>query len=102
MVADKMCLGIAGDRLMVRLDPDAYDEALQQSGCKPMDITGRPMRGFVLVEPEGLLAEKQFWQWIDRALEFNPKATSSKKTKLIRKLKPSSPAHTPSKKRNKP
>lgn len=101
MVADKMCLGIADDRLMVRLDPEAYDDAIRQHGCRPMDFTGRPMRGFVFVEPEGLLAENQFWRWIDLALEFNPKATSSKKAKPTRKRLPSAPHdHTPPRKKS--
>lgn len=79
MVDDKMCLGVNGDRLMVRLDPDKVDWALEQSGCRPMDFTGRPMRGFVWVDAEGHDLQSQLGQWIDLALEYNPRAKSSKK-----------------------
>lgn len=79
MVEDKMCLGVNDDRLMVRLDPDKYDWALKQPGCRPMDFTGRPMRGFVWVDGEGHDLQKQLENWIDLALEYNPRAKSSKK-----------------------
>jgi hypothetical protein len=78
MVGGKMCVGIAGERLMVRLDPNEYDKALRRKGCVPMDFTGRPMRGFVFVTPAGTNASGDFESWIDRALEFNPRAKASK------------------------
>jgi len=78
MVAGKMCLGIVDSRLMVRLDPDVYDSALRKPGCAPMDFTGRPMRGFVFVQPEGHETNSQFESWVQLALEFNPRAKSSK------------------------
>jgi TfoX/Sxy family transcriptional regulator of competence genes len=78
MVAGKMCLGILGDRLMVRLDPAIYEEALTRPGCGPMDFTGRPMRGFVFVTSEGMKTNRALKRWIDLALEFNPRAASSK------------------------
>ena len=79
LVDGKMCVGIVKDRLMVRLDPAIYDEALQQKGCGPMDFTGRPMRGFVFIEPAGLETEAELEHWLKLALEFNPRAKSSKK-----------------------
>lgn len=79
MVDDKMCLGVNHDRLMVRLDPDKYDWAIEQSGCRPMDFTGRPMKGFVWVDAEGHDMQAELEQWIDLALEYNPRAKSSKK-----------------------
>ena len=53
MVAGKMCVGVEKDRLMVRLAPAVYDQALRRKGCVPMDFTGRPMRGFVFVNKIG-------------------------------------------------
>jgi TfoX/Sxy family transcriptional regulator of competence genes len=104
MVADKMCVGIAGDQLMVRLDPDVYQESLQRQGCKPMDFTGRPMKGFVFVELCGLSTKRQLQHWVDLALEFNPKAKSSKKAKptSLSKTKTASPKHPPRRKRQEP
>jgi TfoX/Sxy family transcriptional regulator of competence genes len=79
MVNGKMCLGVTEARLMVRLDPANEADALKQPGCKPMDFTGRPMKGYVFIHPEGLETEDQFKHWIDLALEFNPRAAASKK-----------------------
>lgn len=79
LVDGKMCVGVEQDRLMVRLDPAIYDKVLQHKGCGPMDFTGRPMRGFVYVNYEGLVSDEDFAAWMQRALEFNPRAKSSKK-----------------------
>ncbi len=54
MVDDKMCLGVVKESLMARIDPDIYDEALLRNGCREMDFTKRPMKGFVFVDPEGV------------------------------------------------
>ena len=64
---------------MVRLDPEIYEQMLKRKGCAPMDFTGRPMRGFVFVARTGFMATKNLEFWLDRALEFNPKAKSSQK-----------------------
>jgi hypothetical protein len=74
-----MCVGIEGARLMVRLDPDVYEESLRQPGCVPMDFTGKPMRGFVFVEAEGIATRQLLQPWINLALEFNPRAKASRR-----------------------
>lgn len=79
LVADKMCVGVEMERLMVRLDPEIYEAALKRKGSAPMDFTGRPMRGFVFVHAEGFNSAKDLNAWLGLALEFNPKAKSSKK-----------------------
>lgn len=81
LVDGKMCVGVEKERLMVRLDPEIYEDALRCKGCAPMDFTGRPMRGFVFVNPDGLAGSRDLASWVDLALEFNPKAKSSKKRK---------------------
>jgi len=81
MVKGKMCVGIEKDRLMARIDPDIYEKALHRKGCVPMDFTGRPMRGFVFVNPQGLTAKRELASWLYLALEFNPRAISSRKRK---------------------
>jgi TfoX/Sxy family transcriptional regulator of competence genes len=83
MVDGKMCVGIETDRLMARIDPDVYEAALTRKGCVPMDFTGRPMRGFVFVNPEGTQSKRDLKSWITLALEFNPRAVASR-----RKTKP--------------
>lgn len=81
MVNAKMCVGILNDDLMVRLAPEVYDEALERPGCRAMDFTGRPMKGFVFVDPEGAKGAKQLNYWIGLALDFNKKAKASKRKK---------------------
>ena len=78
MVNDKMCVGILQEKLMARIDPEIYTTALQKKGCKEMDFTGRPMRGFVFVEPNGTTTKKDLQFWIELALAFNKKAKQSK------------------------
>jgi TfoX/Sxy family transcriptional regulator of competence genes len=54
MVDDKMCVGIIKDEMMARIDPEVEEEALTKRGARPMDFTGRPMRGYLNIEQEGL------------------------------------------------
>lgn len=79
MVDDKMCMGIVKDELMCRIDPELREEALSREGCHLMDFTGKSMKGFVLVNEAGFQSKKDFNYWVNLALEFNPKAKSSKK-----------------------
>src|SRR5881394_4447766 len=70
MVKGKMCVGVEKNRLMARIGPDAYDDALTRKGCRPMDFTGRPMRGFVFVGLEGLESEIELAFWLELALAY--------------------------------
>ncbi len=81
MVDGKMCVGVMGDSMMARLDPAIYDESLKSKACQPMEFTGRPMKGYVTISPEGLDMDHDLDHWIGLALEFNPRAKSSKKKK---------------------
>jgi TfoX/Sxy family transcriptional regulator of competence genes len=79
MVDDKMCIGIVKDQLMARIDPEIYPSSLLKEGVNDMNFTGRPMRGFVFIEPQAVDKEDDLEYWIDRCIEYNPKAKSSKK-----------------------
>lgn len=79
MVDDKMCTGVIKNELMARVDPEIYDKVVNNKGSREMDFTGRIMRGFLLITPEGVDMEKDLNYWLDLCLEFNPKAKSSKK-----------------------
>jgi TfoX/Sxy family transcriptional regulator of competence genes len=81
MVDDKMCVGIMKNELMVRIDPTLYDEALKMKGSKKMEFSGKEMKGFLFIEPEGIDSEKELVDWVQKCLDFNPKAKSSKKKK---------------------
>jgi len=79
MVNDKMCIGIIKDEMMCRIDPDLQEIALAKIGCRIMDFTGRPMKGYVMVDDTGMRSKKDFDYWIGLCLAFNKKAKSSKK-----------------------
>lgn len=70
MLNGNMWCGIVGDNLMLRLDPERADEALARPHVRPMDFTGRPMKGFVLVDPPGLAGDDQLRQWIGQAQDY--------------------------------
>ena len=70
MVSGNMAVGINGDRLMVRLSPEDAERALAEPHVGPMDFTGKPMRGFVTVEPEGLEGDDALAGWIDVGGDF--------------------------------
>ena len=81
MVNDKMCVGVEKDRMMVRIDPDKYDEVMEKEGCLPMDFTGKIMKGFVFVDEAALNTNKKLEYWVKLALEYNKIAKTSKKKK---------------------
>ena len=81
MVNDKMCIGVENERLMVRIDPLIFDEVIEKEGCKPMDFTGKVMKGFVFVDVAVLNSKKNLEYWVKLALEYNKIAKASKKKK---------------------
>jgi TfoX/Sxy family transcriptional regulator of competence genes len=81
MYNDKMCIGIIQDELMCRIDPALHDTAIEKTGCRTMDFTKRPMKGYVMVDGTGIKTKKEFEYWIELCLAFNKKAKSSKKKK---------------------
>jgi TfoX/Sxy family transcriptional regulator of competence genes len=70
MLRGNMCCGVIGDRLMLRVGPDGYEAALSRSHARPMDFTGKPMKGMVYVEPAGFASAGDLKTWISRAVEF--------------------------------
>lgn len=77
MVNDKMCVGIdidkstGHDRLMVRVGKASHDQLVFKHGSREMDFTGKVMRGFLFINPEGFDSEEDLDFWVDKALEFN-------------------------------
>lgn len=75
-----MICGVLGRKLVVRVDPGAAsDEALKRPHVKPMDFTGRPLRGFVYVLPEGLARDVSLRNWLRAAMNFG-RTLQSKQT----------------------
>ncbi len=81
MVNGKMCIGIVKNQLMARIGPEAYEGALARPFCGEMNFTGRSMKGYVFVEPEGIDSEDDLEYYVDLCLAFNPLAKASKKKK---------------------
>ena len=81
MVNDKMCVGIIKDEMMCRIDPEFHDKAVEIPGCRTMDFTNRPMKGYIMVDDTAMKTNKEFEYWIKLALDFNKFAKSSKKKK---------------------
>lgn len=81
MIDEKMCLGIVNDELMARVGEEKYDELLLKKGARAMDFTKRPMKGFLFVSADGIDFQDDLEYWVDRCLEYNPFAKSSKKKK---------------------
>ena len=70
MLGGNMCCCVTEHGLMVRVGPDGYEDALAQPHARVMDLTGRPMRGWVLVEPEGLASDAMLGRWVEQGAEF--------------------------------
>ena len=78
-----MLCGIDGNRLMVRVGPDQHEHALSLKHAKVMDITGKPMKGFIFVEQIGYRSNRDLEKWINLGLNFTstlpPKKQKTKK-----------------------
>ncbi|SRR5258706_8713732 len=81
MVNDKMCVGVDRDDLMIRCEPEMTDELLSKKGVRLFDLTGKPMKGWLLVGKEATTGKMDFDWWIKFAVESNKKISSSKTKK---------------------
>jgi len=70
MVNGYMFVGIVRDALMARVGPDHYERALATRHVRPMDFTGRPMKGYVYVDPEGIDDDSELAAWVGQCLDF--------------------------------
>jgi TfoX/Sxy family transcriptional regulator of competence genes len=65
-----MLVGVWKDSIIVRLGHDRYDDALVEPHVREFDITGKPMKGWIMVAPEGIKDDDQLKDWIGRATTF--------------------------------
>ena len=70
MVGGHLCCGVSGSDLMVRVGPAAYEAALGQPHVRPMRFAGRPLIGYVFVDPEGYRASAALQAWLERGIAF--------------------------------
>lgn len=84
----KMFAGILKDELVVRVGPDGNDAALKEPHTRPMDFTGRPMKGYVYVSPDGVNTPAQLRKWLLRGLTFVASLPPTKRKVARRTPKP--------------
>jgi hypothetical protein len=65
-----MCVGIWKNSLIARIDPAEYEGALAEDYVQEFDITRRPMKGWILIEPDGVETDDQLGRWIEKSLDF--------------------------------
>jgi TfoX/Sxy family transcriptional regulator of competence genes len=70
MLNGNMCCGLTADALMVRVGPDRFEEALAEPHARPMDFTGRPMKGMVYVDPAAYASDEGLAAWVKRGVDF--------------------------------
>jgi len=70
LVNGNMSVGVHKQWLIARLSAEAGVEALQRPGAKVMDITGRPMKGWVMVAPDGVAEEESLRAWVAESVAF--------------------------------
>ena len=69
MLQGNMACGVNGEDLIVRVGPERYEDALARPHTKPFDMTGRPMKGWVMVSPQGVEADKDLQDWVQQGVE---------------------------------
>jgi TfoX/Sxy family transcriptional regulator of competence genes len=65
-----MLVGVWKNSMIVRVGADSYDEALLEAHVREFDITGKPMKGWLMVEPQGVEDDGQVKAWLQRAVKF--------------------------------
>lgn len=68
-VDDRMCCGVSGSALMVRVGADARESALSLPNVRPMVLGGKVVTGFVLVEPDGVATDRYLEAWVQRGID---------------------------------
>ena len=65
-----MACGVNKDDLIVRIDPEKQTALLKKAHARPFDLTGRPMKGWLLIEAEGCKTDKQLSAWVQEGIAF--------------------------------
>ena len=71
-----MCCGVHGRALIVRLDPDRTARAMLEPHVSAFDPTGRPMKGWILVQPEGVATKGALAKWVGAGVQYAASLTS--------------------------
>jgi len=92
IVRGHMSVGIVKDDLMVRVGPETYEDLVRQPHARPMDFTGRPMKGFVYVASAGFEEDEDLERWVGHGLKYAmslpPKTVSGRRAPPSKRRKP--------------
>lgn len=81
MINDKMCVGIVKDELMLRVMDDMEETVEKMDGVRPMDMTGKRMKGFYFIESSAMQKDSELKKWVDMGVEFGIKGVLKTKKK---------------------
>ena len=70
LIHGNMACGIHKEDMIVRVTPEKHEKLLKKPSAKVFDITGKPMKGWLMVEPDGLKTKKQLSTWVKEGVEF--------------------------------
>ncbi len=70
LLGGNMACGVYKQDMIVRIHPEQHDKLIKKPHAKLFDITGKPMKGWLLVEPEGCKTKKQISAWVKEGVEF--------------------------------
>jgi TfoX/Sxy family transcriptional regulator of competence genes len=70
MLNGNMAVGVSGNELMVRVGKEGHDDAISLPGARMFDMSSRPMKGWILVSPEGMATDTDMRAWIDRGVAY--------------------------------
>jgi TfoX/Sxy family transcriptional regulator of competence genes len=70
MIAGNMSVGVIGEELIVRLDPEDAEKSLTEDGVREFDFTGRPMKGWIFVAPERTSDDAGLSEWVEAGADY--------------------------------
>jgi TfoX/Sxy family transcriptional regulator of competence genes len=65
-----MAVGVSGDSLLVRTEPAQHEQLLAEPGARVFDMTGRPMKGWLVIDPAGCAEDDDLHRWVDRGVAY--------------------------------
>jgi len=77
MVNDKVCIGVKKDTLLVRVDPEVYEQEIGKDGRQPMVHQGKPVKSYLFVDYDSMHNQESLQHWVKLALNYNPHAPLS-------------------------
>jgi len=81
LLSGKMCCGVLKDDLVVRISLGDYERALNRLHVRPMDLTGRPMKGYAYVGSDAIRSARSLQAWLDKSIGFVTSLPEKTKTK---------------------